>query len=98
VGGQTTSGTAPTNCSSSNSGTSASSKCGEATDCVEGTSGSGSSGNSGANCAQPTSANGNIGSLPFTGQDLGLISLVGLMFLLAGFGLRRMTRRSGPVA
>jgi hypothetical protein len=59
------------------------------TDCVENGSSSGSG--SGNNCAQPASSSAD--SLPFTGQDLGLITLVGAMFLLAGFALRRVSRR-----
>lgn len=38
-------------------------------------------------------ATGSSGSLPFTGLDLLFISTAGVALLLAGFGLRRATRR-----
>jgi hypothetical protein len=62
------------------------------TDCVGSGGNAGPDGVSGTSddCTEAKTAS--AGSLPFTGQDLGLISLVGAMFLLAGFGLRRLSR------
>lgn len=40
----------------------------------------------------PTKATNSSGSLPFTGRDLGLVAGVGLMLLLTGVGVRRITR------
>ena len=69
----------------------------ESTDCVGGGGSVGADGVAGTadDCTETTAAS--AGSLPFTGQDLGLITLVGVLFLLAGFGIRRFSRNS-PLA
>jgi hypothetical protein len=33
------------------------------------------------------------GTLPFTGLDLGVIALAGVLLVIAGFGLHRVTRK-----
>ena len=39
------------------------------------------------------------GQLPFTGLDLGIIALAGVLLVFAGFGLHRVTRKPpGPPA
>ncbi len=40
----------------------------------------------------PPSSDGG-GTLPFTGLDLGVIALAGVLLVFAGFGLHRLTRK-----
>lgn len=37
------------------------------------------------------------GSLPFTGADLGVLAIAGMMMLALGFGLRRLTHRTSQL-
>jgi hypothetical protein len=39
-------------------------------------------------------ASGGSGQLPFTGLDLGVVALAGVLLIVAGFGLQRATRKS----
>jgi hypothetical protein len=41
----------------------------------------------------PVATADDTGSLPFTGAELGVLAGAGLMLVLMGFGLRRMTHR-----
>jgi hypothetical protein len=60
-----------------------------------GNGGGGGGGNAGTSTPAPTqvvAATSTDGSLPFTGMDLGLLALGGVVLLGVGFGLRRVAR------
>lgn len=55
--------------------------------------GSGGVGGSGSSSPHGSVASANKSSLPFTGLDLAFVIAAGVALLLAGTGLRRLTRR-----